>query len=181
MRYAGRLSAEEFWGHITDLEQRVRAAAGTLPCYGVAGWSGGLMLGDWEWQDDQLVATGLAHGAPDSVGPAVHVHTTAYDPRRKVVALQMAAHGAPLGSRSPPPAQPAASREVPISVDGVVVPFAVWDEADQWWATATMGDWGLLLEGDRVPAEQVALVRVDDLEPYLSGSRVYLRAYRGEA
>jgi hypothetical protein len=68
-----------------------------LSCYGLAGWSGLPMIGDWTWENDRLVTVGLAHGAPDGPGPILHVHTTLRDPRLDVGALRMPAAEQPRG------------------------------------------------------------------------------------
>jgi len=77
------------------MEERIRATAAVLPCYGLAGWVGLRMIGDWEWENDELVTVGRTHGTPESDGPTPHVHTTIRDPAADVASLRMAAAGPP--------------------------------------------------------------------------------------
>jgi hypothetical protein len=170
MRRVGQLSPDQFWTHYGEVEARVRASAARLPCYGVAGWSGPKTLGHWGWERDQLVTCGLTHGALDGSGPMVSVRTTVHDPRREVSFLRLA-----RGIESE------AGEQLDVLVDGASVAFSVWRGPGGWYAAGNRHDVGLVLEGRDVSLEQVHLVRVDDLEPYLSGSRAHLLEHRGEA
>jgi hypothetical protein len=142
------------------------------------------MVGDWAWESGELVTVGIAHGDPDRDGPAVHVRTTVHDPRAEVASLRMDA-GAPYGNddvlrrRREPDIAP--GDDVQFLVDSTPVPFELWHEGDRWWAAAAHAGYGLVVEGRRVAAELVTLVRVHDIEPYLAGRRENLRARRGEA
>jgi len=184
MRYAGQRSPEEFWARIAEMEQRVGDTATILPCYGLANWSGLLMVGDWAWENDQLVTVGLGHGDPAGDGPVVQVRTTVHDPRREAASLRMTAEGAPRGKddflrrRHDVEAVPAV--EVDIPLDSTPVRFQVWRRADRWWAAADHGAHGLVIESHRLPTDEITLVRVHDIEPYLAGRRAHLRALRGE-
>jgi hypothetical protein len=60
---------------------------------------------------------------------------------------------------------------VRIPVDGDPVDFAWLAEADHWVAHAERQDVRLTLRGRRLPIEQVELVRVLDVGPYVEGSR----------
>jgi hypothetical protein len=184
VQFVGRLSPEEFWARYADMEERVRATAGILPCYGLTGWSGLRMIGDWTWENDRLVTVGLVHGAPDPPGPLLHVHTTLRDPRSDVGALRMAAAG-------PPRAEDDRFRRyeldaddgerITIAVDTATIRFTLWGAGDAWWAAGHDDQYGLVLEGRRIRVDEVRLERVYDLEPYLAGRRAYLRQRRGEA
>ena len=76
-----------------ELDDRMRAAAHLLPLYGVATWAGPVMTGDWDWENGEFCAAGLAHGLPG--GPHVQVSTTAGDPGPRALSRRMAAGGAP--------------------------------------------------------------------------------------
>jgi hypothetical protein len=60
---------------------------------------------------------------------------------------------------------------VRIPVDGDPVDFAWLAEADHWVALAERQGVHLTLRGRRLPIEQVELVRVLDVGPYVEGSR----------
>lgn len=90
MRYAGHLSPEEFWERYAELEQRIRATSDALPCYGLVGWSGLRMIGDWQWENDRPVTKGLAHGAPEGTGSRLNVATTVREPGADAALLRLA-------------------------------------------------------------------------------------------
>jgi hypothetical protein len=185
MRRAGQLSPDEFWRHYGEVEDRVRANAGRLPSYGVAGWSGLKTLGHWGWEDDHLVTCGLTHGALDGSGPMVAVRTTVHDPRREVSFLRLAREGQPRDtadfSRRQREIDSEAGEQRRVLVEDTAVAFSTWRRHEGWYAAGNHDGLGLVLEGRDVSLEQVQLVRVDDLEPYLAGSRADLLARRGEA
>jgi hypothetical protein len=184
MRRAGQLSPDEFWTHYGEVEDRVRANAARLPCYGVAGWSGLKTLGHWGWEGDHLVTCGLTHGALDGSGPMVAVRTTVHDPRREMTFLRLAREGQPSDkedfSRRQRELDSQAGEQRSVLVDDVPVAFSVWREPAGWFAAGNHDDHGLTLEGRDVSLDHVQLVRVDDLGPYLAGSRAQLLALRGE-
>jgi len=184
VRYAGHLSPEEFWERDAAMEQRVRETSTVLPCYGLVGWSGLRMIGDWEWENDRLVTVGLAHGAPEGTGPRLHVKTTVGDPAAVVALLRASApeartEGSIARWRRELEAEPDDS--VTIEVDSAGVQVDVWhsEGRDRWWAAGHHGGHGLVLEAHLMSAGDVRLHRVHDLEPYLDGRRAYLRQVRG--
>lgn len=77
------------------------------------------------------------------------------------------AHGAPTG-------------HVHISVNSARVRFEVWDEDTLWWGAAQQTGYGLVVEAHDMATDRFALVRVQDIEPYLAGRRAHLRTLRGE-
>jgi hypothetical protein len=177
MRVTGQLSPEEFWDRITAGEQRMRDSAAVLPVYRLADWAGPVLTGDWEWEDDALVTAGIAHGDPD--GPGVHVRTTTHDPRAEVARLR---RPVPAPAENLVAATPAAVEiwaDGEILVDGTPVAVELWRDGERWWAAGAHDGRGLVLAGNRVPVQDVALVRVRDLEPFLAGRRDFLRALRG--
>jgi hypothetical protein len=185
MRQVGELSPDEFWTHYAGVEDRVRASAGLLPCYGVVGWSGPKTLGHWGWEGDRLVTCGLTHGTLDGAEPMVAVRTTVHDPRREVSFLRLAREGEPRdnegSSRRQREIDSETGEQLRVSVDGISVAFTVWRRHEGWYIAGNHDDLGLVLEGRYVDLETVHLVRVDDLEPYLAGSRAHLLATRGGA
>lgn len=167
------------------MEQHIRSTAAVLPCYGLLGWSGLRMIGDWESENNRLVTAGLAHGAPDGPGPMLQVLTTARDPHADVASLRMAASGQPTGEhdflRRQGKFDAEGGESVTIKVDSVDVDFTVWRDEDCWWAAGQHHERGLVLEGCCVEVDDVALERVYNLEPYIAGRRAHLRELRGEA
>ena len=57
------------------------------------------------------------------------------------------------------------------TVDGRPVAFAWLAEGRHWVAHAELEDRTLVLSARDLPLDQVALVRVTDVEPYLDGTR----------
>jgi len=185
MRFAGRLTPDEFWERNRALDQQIRDAALSFPSYGLKEWSDPIMLGGWEWQDETLILAGLKHGTPDTDGPTVDVLTTVHDPIGKAASLVVSALGlTPLDDeyrRRRDEVEAAEDHTALIPIDGQAVSFVVWGGRERWWAAATAGNVGIVLEGRRYPLDRVALIRVRDVEPYLSGKNAYMRAFRREA
>lgn len=178
------MSPEEFWVRDAEAEQQIRTTSTVLPCWGVDGWGGLRMIGDWQWENDRLVTVGLAHGAPQGTGPWLHVATTVLDPRTVVASLRSASTmtldaGDAARRRSAPGADPDGA--VTVHVDSAGVHLELWrtQDRDQWWAAGHHEGHGLVLEANRVPATDLSLHRVHDLEPYLDGRRTHLRELRG--
>ncbi|WP_194918244.1 hypothetical protein [Catenulispora rubra] len=90
MRMTGKLSPQEFWQRIDQGEARIRAEASALPLFGIDGWTGPRMTGDWGWENDRLVSAGLAHGDRQDGGAFIQVHTTSDDPTESVAGRRMA-------------------------------------------------------------------------------------------
>jgi hypothetical protein len=65
-------------------------------------------------------------------------------------------------------------RSVSIRLDAEAVPFTYLEEGAEWVAWTRLGDIELQVRSRAYPVEQVELVRVSDLEPYLAGSREQL-------
>ena len=61
--------------------------------------------------------------------------------------------------------------EIAIPVDGRPVAFAWLAEGRHWVAYAELADRTLVLSARDLPVDQVALVRITDVEPYLAGTR----------
>jgi len=179
------LSPEEFWARDAELEQQIRATSAVLPCFGVVGWSGLQMIGDWQWENDRLVTVGLAHGAPEGTSPRLHVMTTVRDPRDVVVSLRPVSGAATRdesgAARQRRELETDPDDSVTIDVDGAGVHLDLWHTGDQglWWAAGDHEGHGLVLEAGLVPVDNVSLHLVHDLEPYLDGRRTYLRELRG--
>jgi len=160
-----RLSPEQFWARLDEFDEQMRAAAHLLPLYGVADWTGPVMTGDWEWHNDRLELAELAHGDPLGEGLCIAVATST-DAR------------APAGLPGHEHIDAAAST-VGISVGGQPVELTCWRDAHAWSATGRLADHHLRIQARGITPEQVTLIRITDIEPYLAGRRSYLRAARG--
>jgi hypothetical protein len=184
MHYGGRLCSEELRRRDAAAEERVRATAGVLPCYGLGEWSGLRMIGDWQWEDGVLVTVGLAHGARDSDGPTLQVLTTVKDPRRHVASLRLDAPGGPWDADTVHDRlrelETAVDEPAVTTVDGDLVPVTVWRHGQRWWAASRDAGYGLVLEARGMPIDCISLARIHDIEPYILGRRAYLRARRSE-
>jgi hypothetical protein len=186
MRFAGKLSPEDFWRHLAAGDERVRAAAHLLPLYGIAGWDGPLMTGGWQWSDGELESAGLSHGTPNE--SSLQVVTTSGDPARIAHTLRMTGERERFG----PPGSDAdlgamrdrlaatPDRSMTVSVAGQTVDFTRWDGTLRWHAAAAFGEHGLVLEGRNLDPPALRLERVTDVEPYLAGRSAYIRRLRGE-
>jgi len=183
MHLAGRLTPEELWAHMTQLEEQVRALAQLLPLYGVADWTGLRLLGDRGWHNDALTEVGLAHGDRNSTGPVAGVQVTMRDGESAVRNLRIAEHDwsgevqlRALEHRLA--ATPTTS--VDITIDGQPERFTRWNDDARWYAAARRDDHSVVIEARDITTAHIGLVRVRDIEPYLAGRRAHLRALRGE-
>jgi hypothetical protein len=184
MRKAGTLTPEEFWARMGQLDDQMRASADVMALYGVTDWTELIMTGDWLWENDRLTTVGLIHGDRLGGGPYVHVRATIHDPAAVVTNLRMSAHLHPrdrdqfleLWQRLA--ATPTTGVE--IAVDGRLEPFNRCDDGAVWYAAARHRGYGVVIEARDVTPDQISLVRVKDIEPYLAGRRAYVRALRGE-
>jgi hypothetical protein len=165
VNFAGRLGPEQFWAHIDELADQIRAVAHLMPLYGVTGWTGQVMTGDWQWHDDQLELAELAHGDPVGDGVRVAVATSTEAPFLD---------GPPGHEHPDAPTGPAR-----ITVDGQPVDVTCRRDDQAWSATGRLADHHLRIQARGVTPDQLSLTRVTDIEPYLTGYRSYLRALRG--
>jgi hypothetical protein len=188
MHMGGRLTPEQFWARFDARENEIRAEVELLPCHGLANWPGWLMLGDWSRRDGELISAGLVHGhgeLTDDNTPRVHVvvgseapqdvvgqrlfnAALSRDPGEKdVVEAMRHADAAPTGT-------------VSISVDGRPEAFDHWVHEQTWFAARHHDGHTLAVEARHVSPDELNIVRVHDIEPYLAGRRASLRRMRGE-
>jgi hypothetical protein len=142
------------------------------------------MVGDWQWLDGELVSVGLAHGAPDGDAPYLSAITTMRDPTQDAASLRVLRSGRPWDTddvvrRLDDP--DAGGEPASIAVDAEPVGLVVWRDGDRWWAAGHHRGYGVVLDARSIRVGEVALTRVDDIEPYITGDRVWLRERRGEA
>ena len=183
MRIVGHLTPDEFWRRVESSEEQVRAGASSIPIYGLSGWGGPIMIGDWEWEDMDLILAGLAHGTPDA-DSCVGVVTTVHDPRRQTVRSMERAIGLTridvdyerrhraiedatgIGSRSVSTVvRPPSRSGEDVNAGGPLAPST----ASESFSKPVDIRWSRLNS-----------LRVDDVEPYLAGWREYIRLCRGE-
>jgi hypothetical protein len=176
------------------MEAQFRAAP--LPLYGLPGsWAGLRHLGGYGHRHAKgsgpvVTSMSLAHGDPLAEhGPELRVEVRADpgEPARtpgataelrqfladdlRWSAAVAARQGAGQGPWSAPDTPGSAWSEVTIPVDGRPVAFAWLAEGRHWVAHAELEDRTLVLSARDLPLDQVALVRVTDVEPYLDGTR----------
>lgn len=185
MRLTGKLGPQEFWARIDEGEARVRAEAGALPLFGVDGWTGPRMTGDWSWENNRLVSAGLAHGDRQGGGAFIQVLTTSDDPTQAVASRRMATRmptiepdqlPTVLGELHADPGTPAL-----VTIEDEPREFRQWSDKSGWLAAGRHGEAGLVIEASvSVDITQLRLARVTDIEPYIAGRRARLRRLRGE-
>ena len=188
MRYGGRLNRIEFTALIDQQANRVRASATTLPLYGPAGWSGPRRLGAWGWEDERLMHAGLLFGEPGA-GAWAEVITTAGPPMPLLIDLRMAAAAAAedmadrrAAERALRAASRPASERVDVALDGVPRQCSrcpdepLGDSLGRGWFAILDEVPGLLLRASGLEPGELALARVGDVEPHLSGTREQLLA-----
>ena len=115
----------------------MRAAAHETRLFGLQGWDGQVMVGDWEWQNERLMTAGLAHGTPDD-DISVQILTVAGDPHPEAVrSISRATGVSPLepGYES----KREAIRDAPVE-------FTMWGGPSRWWAAGDVNDAGVMIE-----------------------------------
>lgn len=165
------------------MAERFRAAP--FPLYGLpASWTGPRHLGGMgsrqaRGQPPLVTSLTLAHGDPAAGhGPElrVEVRSDPDDPGtgpelRQALAVDL--RGGP-GGRSADQADPPWSA-VRLPVDGQPVTFDLLAEGRHWVALAELEGRALVLQARDLAPEQVELVRVTDVEPYVDGTERHPR------
>jgi hypothetical protein len=187
MHFGGRLTPEEFWARFDAQHDEIRADADQLPWYGLADWPGRLGLG-WGRIDGRLVTVDLAYeqGDPDDEQtPRVRVLISAEDRDNVIANLRL--NGAL--STSPTEEDTLAAMElsmsppigtVSISVDGRPEEFDHWIDGINWYAARSHENRTMAIAVRHIGPDELSVVRVHDIEPYLAGQRATLRRMRGE-
>lgn len=169
----------------------MRESAGTVPLFGLTGWTGLRMAGQWSFTDDWRAETaGLRHGDPnDPAAPNLVVATTRLPTERVVKQLQQehtrsvhppGGDAGPAEWRRSPGPDPVGENE--FTVDGAPRIFQVWQESEDRWQAACRLDeeYTLVLDAYRFAPADVTLTRVRDLEPCLIDRRNWIRTYYGQ-
>jgi hypothetical protein len=188
MRVAGRLSRTAF-AQIDEKHDHIRRSFGLVPLYGLARSLTVATIGQWGWSDGVLSQDGLAYGLPGRSKPWAEIVTTA-GPAEQVVAdqrLAIALAADPLRDsdafqRVVNAAEAEPVGEVTLNVDGLVTPFRFWTQQPMGW----QGGVGWFAALDAVPGvvvmasglepDEVELVSVADVEPFLVATRERLLA-----
>lgn len=187
MHFGGRLTPEEFWARFDAQDAEIRAEADQLPWYGLADWSGQLRLG-WGRIDGRLVTVDLGYeqGDPaDEQTSRVRVLISAEDPDDVIANLRL--NGALSNSSTEDDTLAAMQLSmsppigtVRISVDGRPEEFDHWVDGINWYAARPHENRTLAIAARHVRPDELSVVRVHDIEPYLAGRRASLRRRRGE-
>jgi hypothetical protein len=185
MRVTRKLGPQELWARIDEGDARIRAEARVVPLFGLDGWTGSRMTGDWGWENDRLVVAGLEHGDRQGGGLWVHVQTTSGDPEQVAFDHRMSVQLAATRPDRYPAVRDRLAADpgtrVVVTVENTPCEFRLWRDDAGWTAAARHGDAGLVVEGPAAAdITQVRLVRVTDIEPYIAGRRAWLRRARGE-
>ncbi|MBM7417049.1 MULTISPECIES: hypothetical protein [Nocardiaceae] len=189
MEITGHLTPDEFWTQQRAIEDQIRAESTTFPTYTVNGWNGVRVMGPWSRENDVLTSVTLRHGEVDwdgdgIDGPFVEVTTTTKDAHRTALKAMLSAIGltpmSPEYKRRREAIAATEARRVVVPVNGEDTDFEMHGGQERWWASATVGDHGVVIEARRHPVEAVALMSETDMEPYLDGLRAAIRTSRGE-
>lgn len=182
------ISPARSWARRERLEEQMWRSV-PLRLYGLPPmWNGPRFLGGWGSHRKGITSLELLHGDALGEGSQLRVEVLAdpYDlhPRSLAMALWHEAE-------RPPPASPGAEifawrdarereiasrpdpewRPMSIPVDGRSVEFQLLSEGASWVAHAQVEELRLILRGRDFPVDEVDLVSVKDVEPYIEGSR----------
>jgi hypothetical protein len=181
MRAIGRMTPDEFWHSMAEIDDRIRASADVLPLYAVADWSGTRMVGEWGFENGQLTSVGLWHGDPKSTEAFVQTRTTVDDVRDAVAALRTQTR-AEAADDIPEWIEPVdADLSVVLSVDGALHDCELWRDGSRWYAARRYDGHALIVEARGIDPGDVRIVGTRDVEPYLDGRRSRIRSLREQA
>lgn len=175
------------------MEERFRAAP--FPLYGLPpSWIGGRYLGGGEWGTDRgqerIRALSLVHGvlvrgdgqelivetsSPQSVGGgwlanAAGMVWSGFSSSIEEAVAEVHP-GDPIGRQESLPAPARAGLN--FDVDGAATSFDVFLHDDEWVARAEIRDHWLTVEGRPFDPADVTLVRIQDIDPYILGTRQF--------
>ncbi|OLZ60695.1 hypothetical protein BS330_03440 [Amycolatopsis keratiniphila subsp. nogabecina] len=182
-----RREAKKFWAHNSRMESKMRDSLGSVPLYGLGGWTGLRMAGLWEFSDDGNAETvSLRHGDPrDVTAPNVLVAVTRADPAQVVKKLQFghtltdqlpdrdAVRAARPGSPAPAPVG-----ECELLVEGRPRVFQLWQDSAGWQAACRLDDrCAIVLDAHRLSPAEATLVQIHDFETCLADRRTWIHKY----
>ena len=160
-----------------------------MPWYGLAGWPGWLMLGEWSRRDGEPISIGLLHGEgefTDDDTARVEVFVGSEPPeeviRQRILAASMVPDpGEEVVMEAMRQVEAGPTGTVSVAVDGQVVLFDHWVREQIWVAAREHDGYTLAVEARQIGPDELDIVRVHDIEPYLVGRRATVRRMRGEA
>jgi hypothetical protein len=176
------------------VEARFRSAP--FPLYGLPpSWKGARFLGGGEWGGmpgrERTKALSLVHGTlVEGEGPILAVETASEFSIGGGALLSAA--GMVWAGRSPnieeafreltrddadsdlPDVFPVRS-ELVVSVDAVPTSFDAFVDDDEWVARAEIGPLFLIVTGKSFDPDEVSLVQITDIEPYVLGTRQFYK------
>jgi hypothetical protein len=153
-----------------------------FPLYGLPEtWTGLRLVGGWGWTDgvgaSRLSLTHRSHAGPDSSEVVVEVSK-----ERGSVSFHKAEIEEWAGLRDDFEGELIRESEwkaVQIPVDGRRFDFEmIRGEGDRWGALSSRGDLVVLILASHFPIEELSLVEITNVEPYLRGLDEFLRAIR---
>ena len=145
---------------IADTLGRVRRSFGALPVWAPVSWSGTVSLSEW-----------IPDSGPHSLafrsqeGANLEVRTSFGEPRHDVTTLVRRETGYVGGFQLAAP-----DRIIDLIVDGAPEPFEVWDRDGITRASASVRRFVLTIEARNFDIENLALIEVVELEPFITGS-----------
>ena len=176
------LTPDEFWSMVQDSNDRVRASFKDYPLFAPAQWSGTVMLGQWSFSGDG--PRGLMHGLPAESEPFIQVMTSPADAKSSAMTLWRRHHPFPQDKAEHVRNLENFAAESPVRrsvlVGGSARDFDVWERETEWWAVAEGPECQILIEAQNIDPSELALVTVEDVEPYIAGRNEWTREQRGE-
>lgn len=177
-----RLAPKEFWSFVQNSADQVRRSFAELPLFAPTQWPGPVMVGEWSF-DRGL--RGLMHGLPGRGMPYINVMASVRDVHHSARTLWRRNRGPRPRYRvdryrSMDNFDAESPQQRLMLVDGSWRDFDVWEEDNHWWAVAEGSECRILLEAENINPSKMALVTVDDIEPYIAGRNQWIREQRGE-
>ena len=145
-------------------EQEVAFRQAELPLLGLgSSWTGSRWVGGMGRSSTSGPRYSLAHGHPDAPTRRF-VAVTVGDPRYLRRKWEFEAHGGPHGGEI---------QRAEVTVNGRLVEFQLVDLGGSagWFAVGSAEGLGITIRSEGVAPDEIELVTIRDLEPYLQGTR----------
>jgi hypothetical protein len=184
MRAGRTLSPDEFWARMRAHDDELRGMFATRPTYALANWSGQRMIDEWSFgdstfrsvrfddEDDGQFVVATADERDDEPARHLLLNLPTTDPERMTDEAKSLAHF----ERSQRPAD----ASVLFVVSGAAVAFDAWIGDGYTVAGAFADGVAIAVRTTGTPRDGLALIRIDDIEPYIRGRNDRIRAMRAE-
>lgn len=181
MQTGPMLNPDEFWERVATMDVQLRESFAQRQCFGLDGWTGPRMIAEWALGDSTFrsVQYGQA-GEPGQVMVATS-EDDVEDPVQHIIGnLPSDEPFEERMNRLRTAQLPAVVERTTISVSGQRVTFDVRSVDKYLVADATVDGQHIVLRAHRIDLDDLQIVPIEDIEPYLDGRNALIRQARAE-